>query len=137
MGKLHQDDVRWRFFVYELLNKDGSVAYVGKGSGVRLRAQQSRMNLNGLEVARFKREKDAYAFEVARITETKPTLNKCAGGNGNVVTPKRKQRDPKWLTVMNRIGTRRYAARLLLGYDLRPFDIPASEVEQIRAVAYG
>lgn len=139
MTLTHQEDVRrtmWRFYVYEMIADDGSVVYVGKGSGRRLDVQRRKLKLRGREVARFKRENDAYAFEVARIAECKPALNKCAGGNGSVVV-KRRDRKSKWQLVFECLGSRRYAARLMLAYDLRPFNIPQSKIDLLRQVANG
>lgn len=128
----------WRFYVYELLNDSGACRYVGKGSGNRVKTQARNFGLAGYEVARFKREDDAYAYERTRIAERAPDINKCAGGNGNRVTT-RAPRDPKWVRDINKVGTRVYAARILCAiYKAAPqYMPPPSKVEAIRRVAYG
>lgn len=73
---------RWQFYVYHLLDGAGTVAYVGKGSGDRLAHQKRRFGLSGHEVARFKDEIDALAFESAQIEDLKPHLNKNMGSAG-------------------------------------------------------
>lgn len=104
----------WRFYVYELTDESGRVAYVGKGSGSRLASQRRNHALDGREVARFRREKDAYAFEIDRIAESKPLRNKCKGGNGSWSTPAPKRRRTQWELEMERVGIRVYVARFLL-----------------------
>jgi len=124
----------WRFYVYRLIAHCGAVVYVGKGSGSRLATQKRRHGLDGCEVARFKREADAYAFERQQIAELQPALNRCAGGNGGISKPKR----PNWLFVMEKIGTRAYAARLLLAvWRSKPELLDASKLDLIRLVAHG
>lgn len=121
----------WRFYVYELTDANG-VAYVGKGSGRRLAAQKRTHGLSGCEVARFKRESDALAFERARIAECQPRLNRHPGGNGNRATHRRPL---AWEREMSRIGTRAYAARVLLR--LARHLIDPSKLDEIRQVAHG
>lgn len=125
----------WRFYVYELRDGFGKCAYIGKGSGNRLAVQRRNMEMEGDEVARFKREVDAYAYEVARIAESQPYLNKCAGGNGSKATPKRTPRKTAWEKEVEAIGTRAYSARLLLMFGLNHID--PSKVDNIRRIAYG
>lgn len=123
----------WRFYVYEIVDGE-TVKYIGKGSGTRLAVQVRKFGLEGREVARFKREEDAYAFEVLRIAEVSPHLNKCAGGNGSRVTVKRDRKDA-WTREVERIGTRAYAARLILAFG-QSF-VAKSKLEDIRRIAYG
>jgi hypothetical protein len=129
-----------RYYVYELTDAQGVVQYVGKGSGTRLRAQIRNFRLLGHEVARFKRESDAYAYERQRIAEVKPLLNKCAGGNGSRATPVRAPRKTAWEKEVDRVGSRVYAARLLLSFR-NGINSLVSKVEMdwaaIEAVAYG
>lgn len=122
----------WPFYVYEIINLSGETIYVGKGSGRRLRNQVKNFNFNGCEIARFKKESDAYAFEVQKIAEIKPVLNKHVGGNGSKVTIKR-ERKQSWQILIDRIGTRAYAARLLLAFCVAD----PSKIDEIRQVAYG
>jgi hypothetical protein len=77
----------YRFYVYALTDETNAVVYVGKGSGYRLTVQRYRFKCAGHEIARFKREDDAYAFEREKIAEIKPRLNRHPGGNGSRATP--------------------------------------------------
>lgn len=141
MNKLHQADVR--FYVYDVLDADGVTIYVGKGSGRR--AHVSCRERGGCEfkiIERFANECAAYAKEVARISEIKPALNIAAGGNGSRAIKRRIVRD-KWQRTFDAIGSRKYAARLLLACVAAsakagiqyPGDL--SKVDAIREVAYG
>jgi hypothetical protein len=123
-----------RFFVYELLGPDGASAYIGKGSGRRLLTQQKVFGLTGHEIARFWREKDAYAFERFAIADRQPILNRHPGGNGSRATPIRHTKY-KWERDMERIGTRAYAARFLIGYIGHLMD--AAWNAKMHSVAYG
>lgn len=132
----------WRFYVYELLC-DGVPVYVGKGSGRRLKSQMTKQQCDGREVARFRRERDAYAFEVERIAEFQPAWNRHPGGNGSKAAPAR-YRKTAWEKTCEAFekeygahaGLRVLAARMLLRYDLSAYLEP-SKVEEIRQVAYG
>lgn len=130
---------KWPFYVYEILGANKEVLYVGKG--VRRRMYQSLRDRNGVEaveVARFKKEKDAFAYEVERIDFSKPTLNVAKGGFGGMST-KPRYRAPikdKWTKNFEAIGCKKYAALLWLKY--APVSMRSqSTVEQIREVAYG
>jgi hypothetical protein len=125
----------WRFYVYELASSDGVVQYVGKGSGKRLSAQIRNIGFQGSEVARFKSEKDAYAFEVARIAEAKPLLNKCAGGNGNTATPVKRPVKTAWEREYERVGSRVMAARLLMRFASHL--VEPSNLDAIRQISHG
>lgn len=122
----------WRFYVYRLIDASGAVCYIGKGSANRLRSQCKSRRLVGEEIARFRREKDAYAFERAQIADLKPSLNAHPGGNGSRAQP---VFEPKWVREIDKVGTRRYAARVLLA--LAADLINPSEIEGIRQVAHG
>jgi hypothetical protein len=124
----------WRFYVYALTDGD-QVVYVGKGSGRRLHVQRRTHGCDGYEVARFKRERDAYAHEIRVIAELSPARNKHPGGNGSRATPARTPRAPAWMKEIDRIGSRVYAARLLLSRFAHIVD--PSKVDAIRRVAYG
>lgn len=137
MGKLHQDDVR--FYVYDILDQSGSVIYVGKGSGYRARVSLTVRGGSSFEIVqRFKREADAYKFEIARIAEINPPMNKAKGGNGAKATKKRNVKDA-WTKTFEAIGSQRYAALLLLNvFKASPSLVPdLSKVEKFREVAYG
>lgn len=124
----------WRFYVYEIVDGD-ALLYVGKGSGRRLRQQIARFKAEGREIARFKRERDAYAFERERIAECSPPLNKAAGGNGSRAEPMRAPRQPLTEWEREGVSSRVYAARFLLRRAAHLLD--PSTVERIRQVAYG
>lgn len=125
----------WRFYVYEIIDDQERIAYVGKGSGQRLRIQCSKFKMAGREVARFKRERDAYAFEIKHIASSKPYLNKHPGGNGSA---SKRTRRSNFEILMDKIGTRAMAARILLDvHRVAPHLIDTSKLDLIRQVAYG
>lgn len=132
LRKTHQDEVR-PFYVYELV-KDGEVQYVGKGSGRRLRNQERTFGLEGREIARFAKESQAYEYEVQRIAEVKPPLNKHKGGNGSRATIKA-CRVPAWVKEIERLGSKRYAAMLIMRFG--PHLVDPSKVDAIRRIAHG
>ncbi len=123
-----------RFYVYRIFDGFETV-YVGKGSGRRLNSQKSKFGMLGEIIAWFKREGDAYAFEIKMIAELRPTANKHPGGNGSRVF-KRARRKFGWELEIARVGSRRYAARELLKLDTRGF-IDPSKLDAIRQVANG
>ena len=122
----------WPFYVYELLTDDGNILYVGKGSGKRLDVQKKAHQANGVEVARFKKESDAYAYEVERIKSASPMLNKCAGGNGSRCTAKRESKS-SFQKQMEAIGSKAMAARLWLRFAPANLRTP-SMLAQMRAI---
>ncbi len=129
---------RWpaKFYVYELSFHTGDCAYIGKGSGHRLKYQKRAFLLEGHEVARFWREADAYKFEKALIAERFPVLNRSPGGNGSWVRkPQERHHRFKWEIEMARIGTRAYAARFLIGYMGHLMNSEWNS--KMKAVAYG
>ena len=123
----------WRFYVYALLDA-GRVVYVGKGSGRRLHVQKRAHRCDGHEIARFKREKDAYAHEVSLIAELAPERNRHPGGNGPRAARQRTERAPVWLKAIENAGTKVYAARVLLRY---AHLVEPSKLDAIRRVAHG
>lgn len=130
LRKTHQDD--GKYFVYELLNQDGDVFYVGKGSGRRAHVSMKQRAASEFRVVkRFRSEADAYMFEKDHIAKFDCLINKCAGGNGSKAA---KIRKPKWLCEIEDVGTRVYAARLLMKY---PQMIAPSKVDMIRQVSHG
>jgi hypothetical protein len=132
VNKIRHDEETRRFYVYEL--SDGSsVQYVGKGIGRRLRSQIARTGLFGEIVRRFKTEREAYRYEVQLIAKLSPPLNRNGGGGGNR-TSRRAAIVPKWMRDIEAIGTRVYAARVLLRFDLSPY-CDAAQIDSIRRVA--
>lgn len=134
----------WSFYVYEVMDADGAVIYVGKGSGNRKNVSlRERGGSSVREFCRFKRERDAYDAEVERIAEIRPTNNKCQGGNGSKAVVSRKTRDPNWVKEISDFGTRKYAARLWLACHEScrlhgiVFAGNASNVDKIRRVLHG
>ena len=123
-----------RFYVYRIFDGFETV-YVGKGSGRRLCSQKSKFGLDGEIICRFKSERAAYAHEIKMIAELRPTANRHPGGCGSKVY-KRRPRRFAWEIEIDRVGSRRYAARMLLRFDTRGF-IDPSKLELIRQVANG
>lgn len=124
----------WRFYVYEIVDGD-RVIYVGKGSGDRMYVSAKVRGGEPREVARFKREKDAYAHEVERISWYTGLLNIHRGGNGSWCKRRyRAQTRPARFPEIDRIGTRAYAARLLIKY-CAPYLDP-NKLIQIIQIAY-
>lgn len=119
-----------RFYVYQLNFGTGECAYIGKGSGNRLAVQKRSKALEGFEIARFWSEAESYAFERQAIADRNPALNRHPGGNG--CRASRPKRDSKLFREIEKVGTRKYAARLLLKW-LHLVD--PSKVDLIRAVA--
>ena len=132
-----------RFYIYDILSHDGSVIYVGKGSGRRhLVSKAQRGGAASRIVEWFASEAKAYAAEVARIALIRPVMNLHKGGNGSKAT-KRAARKDRWEKTLSLIGSRKYAALLVLaavrsiknnGLNI---DFDCSKVEAIREVAYG
>ena len=122
-----------RFYVYELFDESG-VRYVGKGSSNRLRSQRSKFKLDGREIARFKREKDAYEFEIKAIAEKRPPLNKHPGGKGSYATPKREPRVWKGWTPEALRKSRIWCAKFLLE---RGLFSSTEQLTQLRLAANG
>ena len=71
-------------------------------------------SLDGREIAIFYNEAEAYTHEKRVIAELTPAMNKCPGGNGSRATPKLAYRKTKEDKEMDRLGTRKYSAILLL-----------------------
>ncbi len=129
INKIRHDE-ETRFYVYRLFDAAGTTLYIGKGSGTRLKNQIRNQSASGEILERFKGERAAYRRERELIAELKPTRNRHPGGNGSRAA--RAARKPGWLAEMERIGTRAYAARLLLKFDYR---IDAAKKSILMAIA--
>ena len=126
-----------KFYVYAIKDEEGAIVYIGKGSGRRFEVQKKNFKLFGEILETFASERLAYAKEVELISLHKPSLNKCKGGNGCTVTKKRLVKQD-YEKLIERIGSRAYAARLLLSYNkMNPKVIDQSKVDLFREVAYG
>lgn len=129
-------NTKFRFYVYRLFDDAGETLYVGKGSGNRLSSQKSAHRCKGEILEGHRRERDAYRRERDFIAELKPLRNRHPGGNGSIATPIRARRKYGWEKEIERIGSRCYAARELLRFDLSGY-LDRSKIEAIRLVAYG
>lgn len=127
-----------RFYVYKFSDAVG-VVYVGKGSGRRFAVQQRRFDCDGEIVDWFLTEAAAYAAERRYIASLQPRVNVHPGGNGSrVKVANRIRRKAFWERNFEKIGSRRYAAMLLLACERsQPGVVDSSKIEQIRQVADG
>lgn len=118
------------FYIYCF--QDGAeILYVGKGTGRRLIQQEKRFGFAGSIIERMTDEEEAYRREIYWIGRLLPTQNKNAGGGGGMSSPnpiphalrgqitakeweKAKREAEREQAIIESIGTRRYAARLLL-----------------------
>ena len=121
------------FYVYRLFDLTGETLYIGKGCKGRLNSQRRKYGLLGEVLSEFTSERAAYGHERKLIKAHQPRLNKCAGGAGPRSRAK-VARKPQWQKDMERIGTRVYAARELLRFDLSGY-LDAATIAQIRVVA--
>jgi hypothetical protein len=127
-----------KFYVYKFSDHDG-VVYVGKGSGRRFNVQQRHFGCDGEIVDWFLTEAAAYAAERRYIADLQPRVNIHPGGNGGrVKVANRVRRKDFWERNFEQIGSRRYAALLLLACERsQPGIVDSSKIEQIRQVADG
>lgn len=125
------------FYVYRIFDGFETV-YIGKGSGRRLANQKRKFSLAGEILEECRSDDHAFEREVYWIKQLRPTANKLAGGYGGRVKPKPLSRDEKKffreLEEIERVGSRRYAARMLLRFDTRGH-IDPSKLDAIRQVA--
>lgn len=132
------DETYMRFYVYQFVGNDGSIMYVGKGSGRRLKNQERRFGMAGQIVKRFASENAAYEFERALISRLSPSLNKLAGGGGSIAH--RAAKLPTWFRRIQAdiasVGSRVYVARELLKLDISGI-VTVSQLDIIKRVAQG
>lgn len=125
-GKTESDDLYIRpFYVYEIYDENKKVIYVGKG--IKRRAAISMRQRNGASYAivkRFESESSAFEYEAKLIEKYDGLLNKIKGGYGGSVL-----KGDKETRLMKEIGTRAYAARMLLRYYLA-FKALSSKVDE-------
>lgn len=145
-----------QFYIYAFI-EGHEVLYVGKGSGSRLKQQEKRFGFAGKIIEHVADEHNAYAREVYWISQLKPTLNKNRGGAGSFrqdVVPsalrglytleewKREERKADAdQRKMEKIGTRRYAAAILLRHlderNCESFGLSKVDISRFREVANG
>lgn len=99
-------------YVYGLFEGD-VVAYIGKGTGRRLKIQERNFRLKGRVLKECKTETEAFAFERTMIAECKPLLNRCAGGNGGRRKKRRKLPQDPLMTLCERVGGKRVSVMIL------------------------
>jgi hypothetical protein len=97
-------------YVYRIFDLGGTV-YIGKGTGNRLANQKRKFGLSGEVICYCDTEAKAFAKEIELIRKFKPYLNKHPGGNGSW-----QDKTPKWVREIEAMGTRKYAARMLLRF---------------------
>lgn len=126
------------FYIYRIFGYWGETLYIGKGSGRRLASQKRKFGCDGEIIYRCRDEKSAYRAEVRFIKKLKPSLNKNGGGLGGY-TGRGMTADER---LMKQIGTRAFAARILLWCYHHPNDeihklIDHTKYDEYRQVAYG
>jgi hypothetical protein len=126
------------FYVYAFYADDGAIAYVGKGKGPRFKRQEKRFApMKGKILKHFKCEDNAFHYEWKLIEKHSPALNKCKGRNckpaKNGYAYLDKELAKEW-KEMERVGTRVYAARVLIRFDLRPY-FDADRIDRLHVIA--
>lgn len=102
-----------KFYVYLIFDDANLPLYVGKGSGKRSFVSSKKFGGKIKILESFSSESKAYQAERKWIKQLKPTHNKCPGGNGSRAK-KIGLRKTKDELEMERIGTRKFAARFLM-----------------------
>lgn len=118
------------FYVYRIFDLTETV-YIGKGSGRRFQAQKRKFARDGEIMAYFDKEFQAFAYEIEMIAKFKPSQNKHKGGIGGNLGHKSKTKEERDIEIM---GTRKYAAIMLLRFDLSPY-LSAAQIDNIRQIA--
>jgi len=121
------------FYVYRIFDEHQTL-YVGKGCRDRLAQQKRRFRCNGEIVEKCTSDAQAFAREKFWIAELHPTENVLPGGNGGW-SIKRKKREPvleimKEFREIERMGTRKYAARLIVNFArVHPHLVPPATLQ--------
>jgi len=119
-----------KFYIY-CFSDGAEIAYVGKGSGRRIKQQEKRFGYPGRILEYLANERDAYEREVYWIKVLRPSENKNAGGAGKTSDPnpipvslRGLVSDAEWelaekqvakeFKEVDRVGVRRYAARFIM-----------------------
>lgn len=126
------------FYIYRIFGQMGETLYIGKGCGNRLRVQKRKFGCDGEILQRYRSEAAAYKAEVRLIKRFDPPLNKNLGGAGGCAG----KGSNATMRLIKRIGTRAYAARILLWCYHHPNDelhklVDHRKYDQIRRIAYG
>ena len=112
------------FYVYQIFDND-NVIYIGKGTNNRVNASlRERCGTHFEIVKRFEHEHKAFEYERSLIATHNNLKNKNKGGFGGCVL-----KGDKDTRLMQEIGTRAFAARMLLNYYLT-FKALASKVDK-------
>jgi len=101
------------FYVYAIVDEQGQPIYIGKGSGRRRYISAKRHGGTSTILKWARSETEAYKAEIKFIAKHSPPLNQCGGGGGARSTRRVVRKSAEYL-LMDKIGTRAYAARFLL-----------------------
>jgi hypothetical protein len=101
------------FYVYRILDGE-QTRYVGKGTNRRLQHQIRKFGCPGEIIEICKSDDHAFERERFWIAMLKPTDNILAGGNGGRARARRKPKTNKDMREIHRIGSRKYAAQVLI-----------------------
>lgn len=144
------------YYIYCFI--DGhEILYIGKGSGRRVKAQAKRFSCEYKILERMDDEAFAYDREKHWIAQLQPTLNMNKGGGGSIssdVVPlqfrstltlkewkKAKTDGAKQAQEIERVGSRRFVARMLLRKiderNCEQFGLSKVDVNRWREVANG
>jgi hypothetical protein len=135
----HPDEVRGTY-VYRIFNRHETV-YVGKGSGRRLETQTRKFGCDGEILEVCKSDDHAFRREIHWIALLRPSANILRGGNGGRRKPRKSARRSRDMIEIDRVGSRRYAARFLLTKlderNCASLGLSKVDVSRLREVANG
>ncbi len=124
------------FYIYRIFGLGNETLYIGKGSGARLAQQKRRFGFDGEIIHHCKDEATAFRQETRYINKLNPPLNQNRGGGGGFAG----RGSSKEEKLMNRIGTKAYAARILYWASQQPHlsaYVDSSKIEDFRTAGYG